>query len=216
MNRLGESQEKDELPDVVVRSSPWFTWVAFIWLAYAGVVIALTSLKSFFQIGLLWKPENQQVQELRLVPLEMWFSSSNWFGPVFDTLGNLILFVPIGFLLVALTGRLGIAIVVGFTLSLFVEINQYVFQLGRTDINDLLFNTLGAALGGWMGMWGGSSLRREASREEGEVLAVRATPENHLWQNVFAVLVTLAVCVFVVLVILGPNLGDPSRVVELR
>lgn len=215
MNGRGEPQEKDQLPDAVVRSTPWFSWVACMWLAYAGVVIALTSLKAFFQIGLLWKPENQQVRELRLVPLETWFSSSNWFGPVFDTLGNLALFVPIGFLLVALTGRLKVAVVIGFALSLGVEIIQYAFQLGRTDINDLLFNTLGAALGGWMGMWGGRSLRREASDDDGEPLAVRATPVNHLWQTLFTVLVTLAVCVFVVLVILGPSLGDPSRVVDL-
>lgn len=214
MKNTGEAQQEHELPDVHVRTLGWLASVSVILLGYAAVIISLTSLKAFFQIGLLWKPENQQVRELRLIPLELWFSSSTWFGPLFDTLANLVLFVPLGFLITALTGKIRAAVIAGFGLSLTVEIIQYVFQLGRTDVNDLIFNTLGAALGGWMATWGAGSFRREANADN-DGISTETTSVNHLWQTLFAVLVALAVAVFVVLVILGPSLGDPARVVPV-
>lgn len=33
-------------------------------------MVALTTLKPFYQIGYLWKPENQRARELRWVPLD--------------------------------------------------------------------------------------------------------------------------------------------------
>ena len=46
-------------------------------------MVALTTLKPFYQIGYLWKPENQRVRDLRLVPLDE-FSGGTWFGPLFE------------------------------------------------------------------------------------------------------------------------------------
>ncbi|PZO98249.1 MAG: hypothetical protein DI609_11150, partial [Corynebacterium urealyticum] len=56
--------------------------------AYVAVVLALTVGKSFYQIGLLWKPENQRVRELLLVPFELVGQSPTIFGVVFDYVGN--------------------------------------------------------------------------------------------------------------------------------
>ena len=39
-------------------------------------MVALTTLKAFFQIGYLWKPENQRVRELHLVPLNEFYGNS--------------------------------------------------------------------------------------------------------------------------------------------
>ena len=85
--------------------TPWRTWVATTLVGYAAVIVALTTLKAFYTIGLLWKPENQRVRELRLVPFGIVTDSSTTFGWVFDILGNLAFFVPFGILLMILSGR---------------------------------------------------------------------------------------------------------------
>lgn len=170
------------------------TWVALTLAAFALVVLALTTLKSFFTIGLLWKPENQKVRSLELVPLENIFTSTTWFAPVFDYLGNFSFFVPLGVLTAILLGpvRGRLLKVAGMAalFSLAIELTQLIFELGRTDVDDLMFNTLGGFFGAWLVGLGGRK-----------------------WHTLLTILAGLAVVVFIVLVILGPSLGDPSKVV---
>ncbi len=160
--------------------------------AYTAVIVALTTLKAFYQIGYLCLPQNQRVRDLRLQPLDE-FSTGSWFKPLFDYGGNLALFVPFGVLLFMLIGRISSSALWGFALSLSVELAQAMFALGRTDIDDLIFNTLGAFLG--------AAIAR--------LLGPRFYP---LWQW----LTLLAAAVFIVLVILGPRLGDPNAVVNFN
>lgn len=159
--------------------------------AWIAVMVVLTTLKPFYQIGYLWKPENQRVRDLRLVPLDE-FSGGTWFGPLFEYAGNTAFFIPFGMLVFGLCRSLPRTTAWGFGLSLALEIVQYSFALGRTDIDDLLFNTLGAFIGA------------ACARLFGE----RFFP---VWRW----LALAAAAVFVVLVILGPRLGDPAAVVEL-
>lgn len=177
-------------------------------VSYAAVILALTTLKAYFAIGYLWDPANQRVRELRLIPFEHFFTSSTWFGPVFDAVGNLAFFVPFGWLVAIAAERLSVnaadrggrsaapgpvrtAAVAGLAFSLCIEITQYICALGRTDVDDLIFNTLGAALGAWIAGLGG---RR--------------------WRWLLVLVTAAAVVVFVVLVLLGQRLGDPDKVVE--
>lgn len=176
--------------------TPWRTWVSLTALGYAAVIVALTTLKAFYTIGLLWKPENQRVRELRLIPFEIVTEASTTFGWVFDILGNLALFLPLGMMLMILSGRWWWTVGVAAVMSLTIEISQYVFALGRTDVTDLICNTVGAALGAWVSCWFRGSTRT-----------------SRRWQTLLTALVGLAVLVFVVLVILGPGLGDPDKVV---
>ena len=108
-------------------------------------MVALTTLKPFYQIGYLWKPENQRARELRWVPLDE-FSGGSWFGPLFEYAGNTAFFIPFGMLVFSLCRSVKSTATWGLGLSLVLEVCQYVFALGRTDIDDLLFNTLGALL----------------------------------------------------------------------
>ena len=41
-------------------------------------------------------------------------------------------------------------VVAGFALSVFCEVLQYLTGRGMADVNDVLFNTLGAAVGVWL------------------------------------------------------------------
>ena len=64
--------------------------------------------------------------------------------------GNVLGFMPFGFLLPILSVRIrrGAAVILsGLAISLAVETIQLVTRVGIFDVDDLLLNTLGAALG---------------------------------------------------------------------
>lgn len=67
-----------------------------------------------------------------------------------NILGNVIGFLPFGFILPVIADRLHSAFLItlaGFSLSLTVELIQLVTKVGCFDVDDLILNTLGAALG---------------------------------------------------------------------
>ena len=78
--------------------------------------------------------------------LKLWPNAGVWAG----NLLNLILYVPYG--VTSWQWKLeGKKIVVaGFALSVFCEVLQYLTGRGMADVNDVLFNTLGAAVGVWL------------------------------------------------------------------
>lgn len=168
--------------------------VAVAVFGYAMVIVALTTLKAFFQIGYLWKPENQHARELMLIPFEMARRSTTWFGPVFDYVGNIAFFVPMGMLLFVAwyqrTRPVLKTVLVAVGLSLSVETVQYVFELGRTSLDDLWCNALGAFIGAWF--------------------AKACGPRFH---KVWVWLAIALTAVFAVLVGLGERLGDPDKIV---
>lgn len=96
----------------------------------------------------------------RSLDLQMFNGFNNphpWWGPWTNTFGNIALFMPLGACLLVLGqnsrrirfGRGG-TILLAMALSLGIEITQYVFSLGFSDVDDLVFNTLGASLGAFL------------------------------------------------------------------
>lgn len=69
-----------------------------------------------------------------------------WLGQIG---GNLIMLMPLGFMLPALSGKFGAAgtVVTAFAFSLFIEITQYFTGRGLCEFDDLLHNTLGGLIG---------------------------------------------------------------------
>jgi glycopeptide antibiotics resistance protein len=63
---------------------------------------------------------------------------------------NVLLFVPIGFLVCSITTRFRLikALLVGLFVSETIECSQLIWNRGTFDVNDLLNNTLGALVGG--------------------------------------------------------------------
>lgn len=173
-------------------------WAVVALVAYGAVVVALTMLKAFYRIGLLWRPEAQRERSLGLIPFAQMWEGPSWFGPLFDVAGNVAFFVPVGVLLVvALHDRrrahpVRDATLIGAALSLAIEVLQYVFALGHSDVTDLVAYTLGALVGA--------------------VIARLCGPRAY---PVWIGLALLVAAVFAVLVALGPRLGDPDRVREL-
>lgn len=67
---------------------------------------------------------------------------------LFEVIGNVLLFIPIGIVAaLVLHFKLWQTIALGFCLSLLIECSQWFFWLGAFEIDDLLHNTIGAALG---------------------------------------------------------------------
>lgn len=67
-----------------------------------------------------------------------------------NLLGNIIAFIPLGFLLPLLVRRLRyffVILLIGFSLSLFFELTQLVTGIGIFDVDDIILNTSGAVIG---------------------------------------------------------------------
>ncbi len=66
--------------------------------------------------------------------------------------GNIVGFLPLGGWLVWRNRRCPLwkTAAVGLALSVTIEVSQYVFSVGIASVSDLMTNTLGAWLGGWL------------------------------------------------------------------
>ena len=76
-----------------------------------------------------------------------------WMGYIGNLAGNVLLFVPMGFLLKALdsTRSTRHIVLLGTLISISIELLQFIFKIGVCDIDDVLLNTLGTLCG--VGLW---------------------------------------------------------------
>lgn len=87
-----------------------------------------------------------------------------------NTFLNVLLFVPLGFLLPAIWSRyrsLKKTLLIGLGLSLLIEILQ-IFTFRLTDVDDLLTNTAGAVIGYLLSRWFSAKLRLELPESDGK------------------------------------------------
>ena len=119
--------------------------LVFVFIAYLAALFRITVFRSRFDFSSAFLGG-----EVNLVPfadlLKVFAADKRAFVYLF--FGNIVWFVPFGFLLKRLTGiKAGKVILLGFFLSLFIETMQFIFGVGVFETDDLLLNTLGAALG---------------------------------------------------------------------
>ncbi len=71
---------------------------------------------------------------------------------VLNYVGNIAIFFPLGIFLPVIFKKLNFlkVILTGFLISLFIETVQYLLSAGYTDIDDVIMNTLGAAIGAFV------------------------------------------------------------------
>lgn len=74
-----------------------------------------------------------------------------WTALLINFLGNIVMFIPIGFFtgLLSIRPRWWKGTLWTFALSLFIEISQ-LFACRGTDVDDLILNTLGGLMGYWL------------------------------------------------------------------
>ena len=73
-----------------------------------------------------------------------------WFMYVRNIVGNIALFVPLGFLLPSLFAgfrSVKYIAILALLLSLLAEILQYIFTIGVFDVDDIIYNTVGSIIG---------------------------------------------------------------------
>lgn len=66
-----------------------------------------------------------------------------------NIIGNIALFIPLGVYITLLNGnkKASVNVCIIALVSVIVEIAQYLFKVGATDIDDVILNTLGGLLG---------------------------------------------------------------------
>lgn len=64
-----------------------------------------------------------------------------------EVLENMIIFIPFGLYLKTLNINSERTVFLGFLLSLSLELSQYIFGIGASDITDLITNTIGVLVG---------------------------------------------------------------------
>lgn len=65
-----------------------------------------------------------------------------------DLIGNILLFIPLSFLLMYLFRiKTSIVIIIALLTSLTIEMTQYFFGVGVADIDDVILNSIGAIIG---------------------------------------------------------------------
>ena len=120
-------------------------------------ILTVTLLKAHAEVGGLWNASVHQRRDLDLVLFDGWDDPGVWYAPWTNTFGNIVLFLPFGLVAAMARDVFGrrthpvlLGGLLGFCFSLFIEVTQFVFALGYTDVDDLLMNTLGAVLGAWL------------------------------------------------------------------
>lgn len=88
------------------------------------------------------------IQSVNYIPFSDWNVDRS--GLIRDIILNTILFFPFGFLLQMVNKKNKLSllqILIPFIASASIEILQYIFSVGVTDITDVICNTLGAVFG---------------------------------------------------------------------
>lgn len=117
---------------------------------YVMLLLSATLLKGWLSIDALWDVEAQRQRSLDFELFDGFAHPAVWWAPWLNTVGNVLLFMPLGaFVARGGGGRYPLvrAGAIGAALSLSIEVTQYIAAVGYSDVDDLLCNTLGAVLG---------------------------------------------------------------------
>lgn len=110
--------------------------------------------------GIGWSLENMLARRTRvnsdpLFAIWNWAVKGAWWHFIYNVIGNCIWFIPLGFFLPVIyksfRRHFWRVVFIGAVTSSSIEILQYVLCTGVTDIDDVICNTLGAAMG--YGLW---------------------------------------------------------------
>jgi len=127
----------------------WLTVCVF----YVLLLFALTVFRDgyfIWQFKFYWHRPLSQINIVPLVETFKLMKAQSLIDFFYNLYGNIMWFIPMGVFIPALTKRhLGFVQVVffGALISVSIETMQFILNTGVTDIDDVIFNTLGAAVG---------------------------------------------------------------------
>lgn len=89
----------------------------------------------------------EQLPHFRSINLIPFYYPNKTTYQIKEVLENMIIFIPFGLYLKTLNIHNSRTIFLGFLLSLSLELSQYIFGIGASDITDLITNTIGVIIG---------------------------------------------------------------------
>ena len=117
-------------------------------IALSTIIIVLVTLgKPFVDIPGVVDGSAHAIRSIDAQLFDGFDRPNYWYAPWTNSLGNTALFMPLAASIYARTKSFIAAVGASFFGSMGIEITQYVFALGYTDIDDIFFNTLGGVLG---------------------------------------------------------------------
>lgn len=147
------------------------TWVFFI--LYMVLLIYF-----LFFAEITGRTFSDREYHYNLVPLReikrflIYRESLGWFAVTANLFGNVVGFVPLGTILPMLmrkNRKFYSIVLLSFEFSLLVETVQLISKVGSFDVDDLILNTLGGAIG-YLIFWLVGCLRRKKNDKEKESL----------------------------------------------
>lgn len=150
-----QHHDKDHLDDDngSSRQSKLKLLLVFSFIFYLGLVIYVTLFA--WNYGASLGPVGPGGRNYNIVPLRSIYRiavfSPTLFDPIKILIGNIVLFIPFGFLAPIAMKRLRKSILrttlLAMLLSILIELSQFLFTYRVSNIDDVILNTLGAFIG---------------------------------------------------------------------
>ncbi len=122
--------------------------IKILFVIYMLSILRITIFRSGISLEHLLEGRSNISLFQSYVPL---LETGDWIRIVYLFVGNIIWFIPFGMYL-QWCGRWKLkgVIMMGFCFSLFIEVMQYILGTGISELDDLILNTAGAAIGAWI------------------------------------------------------------------
>ncbi len=138
------------MPTTPLRTSSLLKFLSRLALVVYSALVLYIVFFSRRRRSLVWSPDM-----VNLVPLLNTFrdhrhiNDIGWWNYWENIFGNIALFVPMPAVVASsfdLRGR-WLLLGIGVAVSVLIEVTQYVWEIGIPDIDDVIFNSVGAMLG---------------------------------------------------------------------
>lgn len=123
-----------------------------IFIFYILILYGITVYRYGIDFNNFWDIENR-LSKVNLILfeeiLEM-LRHGSLYNAFYNIIGNIVWFIPLGYLIPFICkdlSSIGIIVRVSMLISFSIEIMQFIFRTGISDIDDILFNTIGGMLG---------------------------------------------------------------------
>lgn len=141
---MGEKRHKSTRAAYIIKSLLFTTYLAFLfWRMF------------FYAYNNLFRIQSK-AYEYNIIPLKTIYSLLTGYSKYgftvwgYNLFGNIAVFVPVGFLLVALQRKKKktmLAVTVSFFIILFAELMQLLMKVGVFDVDDIILNLIGTLIG---------------------------------------------------------------------
>lgn len=117
------------------------------------IICIIIFLVLIFSVTLLFREENPTSSNISLIPFRSYYLAAHGMKEMLrESILNILFFYPFGYLFGSLNiekvkSKRWLIIPISCVLSFIIELSQYIFKLGYAEVDDVIHNTLGCAIG---------------------------------------------------------------------